>query len=150
MIPTVDVEFISDYICPWCYVGKVRLERVKAQLAGKIALKIHLRPYVLYPHIPKGGLPKSDFAKKTKPGMGRALRREAKAEGIEINYRNIERIPCSLEAHRLTCLIEDNALHFSGLSFYKMSENDIDAYIVFRKGEEVTEHKLIFKRVASQ
>ncbi len=105
-IPTVHIEFISDYICPWCYIGKARLERVKKKLMDEINLDMVVSPFLLYPFIPKGGVDKSVFSKKTKPGMGRSLRNEAKIEGIEINYKNIERIPNSLEAHRLTWLTE--------------------------------------------
>ena len=42
--------------------------------------------------------------------------------------------------------IEENALHFSGISFYRLDENHIDAYIVMRNGDEVTEHKLVYER----
>ena len=103
----VHITFISDFICPWCYIGKVRLAKIKEKLAGEIELRIDHKPYVLYPQIPKGGLPKEHFAKKTKPGMGRALRLEAEKEEIEINYKYIERIPYSLEAHRLIWLVKD-------------------------------------------
>jgi len=105
-LQTVHLEFISDYICPWCYIGKARLERVKEILKDEINLEIQVSPFLLYPSIPKGGVDKVIFSKTSKPGMGRSLRDEAKLEGIEINYKNIERIPNSLEAHRLTWLIE--------------------------------------------
>jgi len=77
---TVNIEFTSDFICPWCYIGKARLERVRALLQDEIKLDIELKPYLLYPHVPKGGAPKSDFSKKVKPGMGRSLKNEAKVE----------------------------------------------------------------------
>ena len=105
---TVHLEMISDYICPWCYLGKARLERVKAILKGEIELEIEVKPFLLYPSIPKGGVPKSVFATKTKYGMGRALKAEAQEEQINFNYKYIERIPNSFEAHRMTWLISDN------------------------------------------
>ena len=107
------VELVSDIICPWCYIAKARLERVEQLLKEDgIALEIRVSPFQLYPHIPKGGLPKSDFAKRTKPGMGKSLRKEAEEEGIKIDYRKIERIPYSLEAHRLLWLVEEDAVQF--------------------------------------
>ncbi len=109
----VDVEFISDYICPWCYIGKVRIEKIKSLLKDDIHVRVHTKPYLLYPHIPPGGVSKSEFANKTRPGMGRSLKHEASIEGIAINYRDIQKIPNSLEAHRLTCLIEDVAQQFN-------------------------------------
>ena len=103
----VKVEIISDYICPWCYLGKVRLEKLQAKLKTKVTVILHIKPYLLYPHIPAVGSPKTDFATKTKPGMGRSLRAEAKNEEIEINYNLIDKIPSSREAHRFTWLIKD-------------------------------------------
>ena len=42
--------------------------------------------------------------------------------------------------------IEDDALHFSGISFYRRDDDHIDGYIVMRNGDEVTEHKLVYAR----
>lgn len=89
------------------------MERIKSVLTGEIELDILPRPHLLYPHIPKGGLPKSAFAKKTKPGMGKSLRHEAQLEEIEINYRHIERIPASFEAHRLTEIAPNNTTKYA-------------------------------------
>lgn len=109
----LSIKFYSDFICPWCYLGKVRLQCIRKELADDVELDIQVMPYILYPHIGPGGVPKADFAKKTKPGMGRSLRDEATLEGIKFNYKLIDRIPYSLEAHRLVWLIEDNELKYS-------------------------------------
>jgi hypothetical protein len=42
--------------------------------------------------------------------------------------------------------LEKNALHFGGISFYRLSDDRIDAYIVLHDGEEVKEHQLVYKR----
>lgn len=125
----VHIELISDFICPWCYIGKARLERVRAAIADDIELDIEVKPYILYPHIPPGGLPKSDFAKKTKPGMGRSLKYEAGIENIQINYRHIERIPYSFEAHRLVSLVKDSAKK------YELAKQIF--YDYFEKGQDI-------------
>jgi len=110
---TLSIKFYSDFICPWCYLGKVRFQRIRKELEGEIDIKVKVMPYLLYPHIGPGGAPKSEFAKNTKPGMGRSLREEAKLEGININYKLIDRIPYSMEAHRLVWLIENDKLKYS-------------------------------------
>lgn len=125
----VHIELISDFICPWCYIGKARLERVRAALADDIQLDIEVKPYILYPHIPSGGLPKADFAKKTKPGMGRSLKYEAGIENIQINYRHIERIPYSFEAHRLVSLLKDSTKK------YELAKQIFHDY--FEKGQDI-------------
>ena len=128
---TVHIEFISDYICPWCYIGKARLERIKKILAAEIILEIEVAPYLLYPSIPVGGVDKSIFAKKIKPGMGRSLKEESKIERIQINYKNIERIPNSLEAHRLTWMVKPSLK-------YELAKRIFYGY--FEEGQDIEDH----------
>ena len=44
--------------------------------------------------------------------------------------------------------LEENALHFGGLSFYRNGDDKLDAYIVMRNGEELTEHHLQYTRLS--
>lgn len=124
----VKVEIISDYICPWCYLGKTRLEKLQEKLKDEIQLNLDIKPYILYPHIPIDGSPKKEFANRTKPGMGKSLRAEAKIEGIEINYKLIDKIPSSREAHRLTWLITEaqQKYLFAKTIFYNYFEKGDD------------------------
>jgi predicted DsbA family dithiol-disulfide isomerase len=116
----IRIEVISDFICPWCYLGVTRLERIRKELSTEIAIDFHLKPYLLYPQIPSEGSPKQLFAKKTRPGMGKALKAEAQKEEILIDYKKIERIPNSLEAHRLISLVDDPSLQWRfTLSIFK-------------------------------
>lgn len=105
----IELEVTSDYICPWCYIGVTRIERIARELSAQVSIDITYLPYQLYPEIPKGGTHKSKFSNKTKPGMGKALKAESAIENIQINYKNIENIPNSFEAHRLHSLIGDKA-----------------------------------------
>jgi predicted DsbA family dithiol-disulfide isomerase len=126
---TLHIEFIGDFICPWCYLGKVRLERLREMLLPDIQLNIEVKPYILYPNIPKGGAPKSAFANKTKPGMGKALNYEAALENVAFHYHLIERIPQSMAAHRLIWLVDDHHLK------YQLSKTIFHDY--FEKGQDI-------------
>ena len=75
---TVHIEFISDFICPWCYLGKSRLERVQQRLVSDIQLNIEVKPFLLYPNIPKGGVPKSYFAKKNETRYGEKFKKRGR------------------------------------------------------------------------
>jgi len=131
----IGIKVYSDFICPWCYIGKMRLDRVIKSLENEISIQLDTKPYILYPHIPIGGVPKSDFAKKTKPGMGRSLRKEAEIENIEINYNLIDRIPNSLEAHRLISMIPDLKLKFN------ISKDIFHAY--FQEGKNIEDIEIL-------
>ena len=106
----ITIDIISDIICPWCYIGKARLERAIAAFKDDLEVKITMRPFLLHPQIPVGGVEKEAFRKLKKPGLGTLLREEAANENIVIDYRKIERIPNTLEAHRLMYLCEDDAI----------------------------------------
>ncbi|WIA30463.1 hypothetical protein OEZ86_000547 [Tetradesmus obliquus] len=47
--PTISVEVVSDIVCPWCYVGKRRLEKAMQQFEGKAQFDVHWLPYQLNP-----------------------------------------------------------------------------------------------------
>jgi hypothetical protein len=42
---------------------------------------------------------------------------------------------------------DDNAIHFEGISFYRISDDETHAYLVFNKGDELIERKLIYRRL---
>jgi predicted DsbA family dithiol-disulfide isomerase len=56
---TVDV--VSDGICPWCYIGKRRLERAIAALEGQHEIKVHWHPFQLNPTMPKEGISRKEY-----------------------------------------------------------------------------------------
>jgi len=45
--------------------------------------------------------------------------------------------------------VEENAIHFSGISFYRISENEMHGYIVMRSGESVREEKIVYRRATT-
>jgi predicted DsbA family dithiol-disulfide isomerase len=109
-------------------------------LAAEIQLDILTSPYQLYSQIPKGGTPKSAFAKKIKPGMGKALRAEAALENIEINYKNIERVPRSFKAHRLVSLAADNSKKWTLAKqifhdYFELGQDIEDLDYLLKKGQ---------------
>src|ERR1700724_19514 len=54
-VPAVHVDVVSDVVCPWCYIGKRRLEMAVA-LTPEIAVEVNWRPYFLNQWIPRGGI----------------------------------------------------------------------------------------------
>jgi hypothetical protein len=44
--------------------------------------------------------------------------------------------------------VEDAAVHFSGLSFYRINDDEMHSYLTFRDGDSVREEKLVYRRVA--
>src|SRR5690606_17559645 len=61
----VDINVVSDVMCPWCFVGKKRLEKALAEIGPEVDVAIHWRPYQLDPTLPPEGKDRrAYFAKK--------------------------------------------------------------------------------------
>lgn len=100
------IEMVADIVCPWCYVGWRRLQRALAQRPG-IAPQIAWRAFQLNPDMPAIGMSRTAYMIQ-KFGPGAASMRlmdnvaaAGTAAGIEFRFDRIERMPNSLEAHRL-------------------------------------------------
>lgn len=133
----IKIAIISDIICPWCYIGKSRLFRAIDKSGGKYDIITIMRSYQLYPNIPKGGLAKDKFASIKKPGMGSALKKAAEEEQLIFNFKNISRIPNTLEAHRLMYLCKDNQ---------KKNKLNMALFVsYFEKGEDVEDLNILIR-----
>jgi predicted DsbA family dithiol-disulfide isomerase len=103
---SLTIDVVSDVVCPWCYVGKKRLERALAQEAGE-PVTVHWRPYQLDPSIPEGGVERRAYMLNKFGDTGRveAAHERLKAlgaeEGIAFAFDKIARAPNTLDAHRL-------------------------------------------------
>lgn len=106
---TVVVEMVSDLVCPWCWLGKRRIEEAMA-LTPEIDVQLLFRPFELDPTIPAGGYDYkeymkqkfgSDVGKDRANTMRDALIAYGEAEGIPYNFDKITRRPNSLDAHRI-------------------------------------------------
>ena len=101
---TVDV--ISDVICPWCYIGKRRLEKAVA-LAGLRDLRVRWLPFRLNPHMPEGGMDRRAYRTAKFGTWERSLALDAqvaeagRGEGLDFAFDRIGRTPNTLDAHRL-------------------------------------------------
>jgi predicted DsbA family dithiol-disulfide isomerase len=104
---TIDVT--SDVICPWCYVGKRRLEQAIA-LAGRGDVRVQWHPFELNPRMPKAGMNRKEYRSAKFGSWERSLALDAQvtavglAEGIPFAFDKIERTPNTLDAHRLIWL----------------------------------------------
>ena len=100
----VIIEFAADLVCPWCYVGKRRLDRALKMRPGD-APQIVFRSFLLNPEAPRDDLPLSTYLSKrvgTMREISQALDRLIAAGAAEgINFRIPRKLSSSLDAHRL-------------------------------------------------
>ena len=112
MAKTLLIEIASDVICPWCYIGKRRLEKALESLKGEVEARIEWLPFQLNPDMPAGGVARADYrrAKFGSVEKGRALdarvAREGAGEGIAFAFDRMQRTPNTIAAHRLVDLAQ--------------------------------------------
>jgi predicted DsbA family dithiol-disulfide isomerase len=107
---TLAVDVISDIVCPWCYIGKRKLEAALSALkAREPALDIAVRwhPFQLNPDMPSGGMPRTSYLAAKFGGTDRAaeiysrVRAVGAVVGIRFAFDRIAMQPNTLQAHRL-------------------------------------------------
>ena len=101
------IEVYSDVVCPWCYIGKRRLERALGQLNGAAPARITWRPYQLNPTMPKDGMDRRTYL-EAKFGSLKAFHQMEEhvlaagaAERIPFAFEKVARTPNTFLAHRL-------------------------------------------------
>ena len=110
------IEIASDIVCPWCYIGKRRLEKALALLDGEVAAQIRWLPFQLNPDMPRQGMPRADYrrAKFGSIERGRELdarvAAEGKGEGIAFAFDRMQRTPNTVDAHKLIELAQKQQL----------------------------------------
>jgi len=104
MLEPLVIDVVSDVVCPWCFLGKRRLDAAIAQTGGA---QVRWRPFQLDPTIPAGGLERKAYMSAKFRDEARlaevharltALGEEA---GIAFDFEAIARAPNTLDAHRL-------------------------------------------------
>ena len=100
----ISIDIFSDVICPWCFIGKRRLEQAAA-LHGGVEIKINWRAFLLNPAMRREGMDRQAYI-QAKFGQAGASFYEriagvGKDVGIDFNFAAIQRTPDSRPAHSL-------------------------------------------------
>ncbi|GAA6178897.1 DsbA family oxidoreductase [Shimia sp. NS0008-38b] len=130
----IKLDVISDPICPWCLIGKTRLEKALAQEPDH-PFVIEWHPFQLNPDMPAAGMDRREYLETKFGGKDNAVRvygdieRHAREEGLEIDFAAIKRTPNTIDAHRL--------IHWAGI---EQKQNDVvDALFTayFMEGRDI-------------
>jgi predicted DsbA family dithiol-disulfide isomerase len=102
----MQIDVISDTVCPWCFIGKRRLERALS-LRPQMSFDVRWRPFQLDPATPPEGVDRKAYierkfgsSEKIKP-IHTALLKAGEDEGISFAFEKITRTPNTINSHRL-------------------------------------------------
>ena len=107
---TLQIDIVSDVVCPWCFIGKRQLERALAKLhveRSDIVPRIRWLPYFLNPDTPVEGEPYRPFLERKFGGPEKLAQLQAhvaeagRTAGIDFAFEQIEVRANTLRAHRL-------------------------------------------------
>lgn len=102
----VKLVIFSDPICPWCYIGKARLDRA-LEARPNHPFEVEWHPFMLNPDMPQGGMERRAYLEAKFGGKEGAVKaympvsQEAEASGLEIHLDKIAVTPSTIDAHRL-------------------------------------------------
>ena len=109
----VRIGIVSDVVCPWCYIGKRRLEKAMALTSDRFEFEREYLPFELDPHIPEEGVDYRDyFCKKFGSEakfqeLADHVKKVAAREGLEFNPDTQHRYPNTRNAHRLILMARE-------------------------------------------
>ncbi len=102
----MEIDIFSDTICPWCFIGKRRLERALAE-RPRTNLTIHWRAFQLNPDMPAEGMERQRYLEVKFGGSVNAtaiydqVRAAGESEGIDFAFEAMTRTPNTIDSHRL-------------------------------------------------
>ena len=101
----LEIDVISDVVCPWCYLGKRKLDAAMKQVEA-FTYDVRWRPFQLDPTIPPEGIARSEYmSRKFGPekiaAIHARLEEAGQEEGLAFAFDKITRSPNTLDAHRL-------------------------------------------------
>jgi predicted DsbA family dithiol-disulfide isomerase len=103
----LDLMVIIDVICPWCYVGKRRMEKALALLDSDLPIRLSWLPFELNPGMPREGMERREYRMRKFGSWEKSLQLDAQLaevgvqEGLAIRYDLQTRTPNTFDAHRL-------------------------------------------------
>ena len=139
------IDVVSDVVCPWCFIGKRRLEKAVA-LTPEVPVEVHYHPYFLNDWIPREGMAREDYltrkfgSPEAYRGMAERVAENAAQEGLTYAIDKIARQPNTLDSHRL--------IHWAGLQGHgpAMKQRLMDLY--FTEGADLTDRDVLVRAAA--
>jgi len=116
----LQIEIVSDPVCPWCYIGKRRLEQALAE-RPELDVAVQWTPFQLSPDMPREGHDRAEhyariFGAERAQMIRESMRETGRAEGLDFDLKPGARSPNTLSAHVLMYWAAKQGLDGSALA----------------------------------
>lgn len=105
--PKIKIDIASDVVCPWCYIGKRRIEKAMTELSDQFEFEVSYLPFELNPQTPKEGFNQKEYLTK-KFGSEEKYNQitshvasVAAEEGLKFDFSKQTVSPNTRDAHRI-------------------------------------------------
>ncbi|MGH6779216.1 MAG: DsbA family oxidoreductase [Bradyrhizobium sp.] len=139
------IDVVSDVVCPWCYIGKKRIESALAMVPD-VPVEVQWRPFFLNPWVPREGMSREDYL-TTKFGSVDAYKdvaqrvvAAANEEGLSYHPERVQRQPNTIDCHRLIHWAEAKG------KAAEMKQRLMELY--FRDGGDLTDAEVLVQAAA--
>lgn len=134
------LDIISDPICPWCYIGKAKLDRA-LEAAPDHPFDITWKPFQLNPDMPAEGMDRREYLELKFGGREGAVKvyseiaKMAEETGLDIAFEKITRTPNTINAHRL--------IHWARAEHCQTPVVSQLFKRYFREGQDISDHEVL-------
>jgi predicted DsbA family dithiol-disulfide isomerase len=141
----VTIDVVSDVVCPWCFIGKRRLEKALA-LKPDIPVEVRYHPYFLNPWVPREGMSRDDYlttkfgSPERYQGIAGRVAAAAAAEGLTYAVDKMKRQPNTLDCHRLILWAQSSG------KAAQMKQRLMDLY--FTDGADLSDREVLVRAAA--
>ena len=139
------IDVVSDVVCPWCYIGKKRIESALAMVSD-VPVEVQWRPFFLNPWVPREGMSREDYL-TTKfgsvdayKGIAQRVVAAASEEGLSYHPERVQRQPNTIDCHRLIHWAEAKG------KAAEMKQRLMELY--FRDGGDLTDSEVLVQAAA--
>lgn len=110
------LEIVSDTICPWCYIGKQKLDAALELIGDDLDLDVHWRPFELNADMPREGLDRKAYRSakfgswEKSQSLDAQVHQAGKDVGLDFHHDRMAMTPNTLSSHVLVRLAKDAGL----------------------------------------
>jgi predicted DsbA family dithiol-disulfide isomerase len=144
-VAPLTIDVVSDVVCPWCFIGKKRLEKALS-LKPDISVEVRYHPYFLNPWVPREGMSRDEYL-TTKFGspdryqsIAGRVAAAAAAEGLTYATDKMTRQPNTLDCHRLILWAQASG------SAPQMKQRLMELY--FTEGADLSDREVLVRAAA--
>ena len=139
------IDIVSDVVCPWCYIGKRRIENALA-LVPDVPVEVRWRPFFLNNWVPREGISRDEYltakfgSVEAYKGIAGRVVTAAGEEGLTYRPELVKRQPNTIDCHRL--------IHWAAAKgkSAEMKQRLMELY--FRDGGDLTDINVLVQAAA--